>query len=79
MRDLNARLRKLESAVRPPQHRKVRQFAIQGPKNLPEGAAEAFLRECGHDLKAEDHNIIRIMIAADRDLPLKDITARCCR
>ncbi|QEE37610.1 MULTISPECIES: hypothetical protein [unclassified Methylobacterium] len=76
---MNARLQKLESAIRPLRHRKVRQFAIEGPKGLPPGAAEAFLRECGHDLKDEDHNIVRIMVAADRDLPLKDITTECYR
>ena len=79
MRDLNARLRKLESAIRPPQHRKVRHFAIEGPRDLPEGAATAFLREFGHDIRDEDLNIFRVMVAAGRDLPLKDITAECYR
>jgi hypothetical protein len=83
MRDLNARLQKLERAIRPQQHRKVRRFAIEGPKGLPVEAAEAFLRECGHDLRDEDHNIIRIIVGAENgqpiDLPLKDITARCGR
>ena len=79
MRDLNARLRKLESAIRPPQHRTVRHFAVEGPKDLPDGAAATFLRECGHDLRDEDLNIIRIMVAPGRDLPLKDITAECYR
>lgn len=79
MRDLNARLRKLESAIRPPQRRTVRKFAVEGPKNLLEGAAEAFLRECGHNLRDDDLNIIRIMVAPGRDLPLKDITADCYR
>ncbi|TXM96797.1 hypothetical protein FV242_33030 [Methylobacterium sp. WL64] len=79
LNDLDRRLLKLESATLGPQYRKVVCWAIEGPKDLPEGAAAAFLRECGHDLRDEDHNIIRIMVAADRDLPLKDITARGCR
>lgn len=79
MRDLRKRVAKLESAIRTPEHRKVRQFAIEGPKNLPEGAAEAFLRECGHDILDEDRNIIRVMVSAHRDLPLRDITPRCGR
>lgn len=79
MRDLNARLRKLESAIRPPQRRTVRKFAVEGPKNLPEGAAEAFLRECGHDLNDADLNIIRVVIAPGDDLPLRDVTAECSR
>lgn len=79
MRDLNARLRKLENASRPPQRRAVRKFVVEGPKNLPAGAAEAFLRECGHDLKDEDLNIIRVVIAPGPDLPLRDVTAECYR
>ncbi|MCJ2087134.1 hypothetical protein MKK88_14230 [Methylobacterium sp. E-005] len=83
MRDLNARLQKLERAIRPPQQRKVRQFVIEGPKGLQVEAAEAFLRKCGHDLRDEDHNIIRIIIGAENgrpvDLRLKDITARYSR
>ena len=79
MRDLNARLQKLESAIRPSQHRTVRHFAIEGPRDLPRDAAVAFLRECGHDIRDEDLNIIRIMVAPGRDLPLKDITAECYR
>jgi hypothetical protein len=79
MRDLNARLRKLESAIRPPRHRKIRHFAIEGPKDLPRDAAVAFLRECGHELHDDEDAIIRIMIAPGYDLPLKDITARCYR
>ncbi|MGE8128952.1 hypothetical protein ACQKQD_18425 [Methylobacterium sp. NPDC080182] len=76
---MNARLRRLETAIRPPRHRTVRRFAIEGPKNLPEGAAEAFLRECGHDLKDEDLNIIRVVIAPGPDLALRDVTAEVCR
>lgn len=79
MRDVNARLRKLENAIRPPQRRTVRKFAVEGPKNLPDGAAEAFLRECGHDLNAADLNIIRVVIAPGDDLPLRDVTAECYR
>lgn len=75
LNDLNRRLAKIESETFDPQHRKVRLFAIEGPANLPEGASIAFLRECGHDIRDEDLNIVRIMVAADRDLPLKDITA----
>ena len=76
---LSKRLARLETETSGPQHRKVVLWAIEGPKDLPQGAAEAFLSECGHDLRPEDHNIIRIMVAAGRDRPLKDITARCRR
>ena len=83
MRSLNARLRKLESTIRAPERRKVVLWAIEGPKDLPEGAAATFLRECGHDLRDEDHNIIRVVVGAEDgrpvDLPLRDITARCGR
>ena len=74
--DLARRLRKLEGENRSPRHRPVRVYAMEGPKNLPPGAAEAFLRECGHAFDAGHHNIIRIMVAADRDLPMKDLTDR---
>ncbi|WP_267360814.1 MULTISPECIES: hypothetical protein [unclassified Methylobacterium] len=74
---MNTRLRKLESTIRPQQHRTVRHFAIEGPKDLPRDAAVAFLRECGHEIRNDEDAIIRIMIAAGRDLPLKDITAEC--
>lgn len=76
---LSKRLTKLEAETACPQHRKVVLWAIEGPKDLPEGASIAFLRQCGHDVRDEDLNIIRVMIAADRDLPLRDITAECRR
>lgn len=79
MRDLNARLQKLEIAIRPLPHRTVRHFAIEGPKEFPDEAAAVFLRECGYKLRDEDLNIIRIMVAPGRDLPLRDITAECYR
>lgn len=79
MRDLNARLHKLERAIRPSRHRTVRHFAIEGPKDLPREAAVTFLRACGHELHDDEDAIIRVMIAAGRDLPLKDITAECYR
>lgn len=79
--DLQKRIAKLESAALAPQHQKAVFWAIQGPHNMPEGAAVAFLRECGHDVRDEDHNIIRIVIGAKDgrpvDLPLKDLTAQC--
>lgn len=74
--DLARRLRKLEGENRSPRHRPVRVYAMEGPKNLPPGAAEAFLRGYGHAFDADHHNIIRIMVAADRDLPMKDLTDR---
>lgn len=74
--DLARRLRKLEGETRSPRHLPVRVYAMEGPKNLPPGAAEAFLRGCGHAFDADHHNIIRIMVAADRDLPMKDLTDR---
>lgn len=77
--NLSKRLAKLEKAIRPPRHRAVRHFAIEGPKGLPRDAAVAFLRECGHELRDDEDAIIRIMIAAGQDLPLKDITAECYR
>ncbi|MCJ2137287.1 hypothetical protein MKK69_25120 [Methylobacterium sp. J-026] len=76
---MNARLQKLERAIRPPRHRTQRHFAIEGPKDLPRDAAVAFLRECGHDIRDDEGAIIRIMVAPGRDLPLKDITDRCGR
>ena len=76
---MSRRLAKMEAEIFQAQHRKVRLFAVEGPKDLAEGVAEAFLRECGHDLRDEDHNIVRIFIAADQDLPLKDVTAECGR
>jgi hypothetical protein len=79
MIDLSARLRKLEKAIRPPRRRMVVLWAIEGPRHLSDVAAAVFLRECGHNLRDEDHNIIRVMVATHRDLPLKDITAECCR
>ncbi|MCJ2052796.1 hypothetical protein [Methylobacterium sp. J-070] len=69
----------METTIRPPQHRTVRHFAMEGPKDLPRDAAVAFLRECGHEIRDNEDAIIRIMIAAGRDLPLKDITAECYR
>lgn len=81
MQNFRARLEKLETIARLPSRRKMVFWAIQGPHNMPEGAAVAFLRECGHDVRDEDHNIIRIVIGAKDgrpiDLPLKDLTAQC--
>lgn len=83
MQNLRARLEKLETIARPPSRRKMVSWAIQGPVGLPEADAVAFLRECGHDVRDEDFNLIRIVIGAEDgrpvDLPLKDITARCRR
>ena len=71
---LDKRLTKLETKTLGPQHRKVVLWAIEGPKDLPEGASIAFLRECGHDVRDQDLNIVRFMVAPGRDLPLKGIT-----
>lgn len=77
MADLNRRLVKLEATTHP-LPRRVVAWAIQGPHDMPEGAAAAFLRSCGHDVRDEDHNLIRIMVGAEDgrpiDLPLKDLT-----
>ena len=81
--DLHRRLAKLEGATFNPLHRRRVLWAIEGPHNMPEGAAVAFLRECGHDVRDEDFNIIRVVVGAKDgrpvDLPMKDITARCSR
>lgn len=79
MQNLFTRLIKLESAARVPKHPRVRSFAIEGPKDLPEGASVAFLRSCGYDVRDEDLNIVRVFVAADRDLPLRDVTRACGR
>ena len=83
MQSLHSRLTKLEGAAFSPMHRRRVLWAVQGPHNMPEGAAVAFLRECGHNVRDEDLNIIRIVLGAKDgrpvDLPLKDITARCRR
>ena len=80
--DLDRRLGRLEGRIVRPQRRNVL-WAIQGPHNMPEGDAVAFLRSCGHDVRDEDHNLIRIMVGAENgrpvDLPLKDLTAECGR
>lgn len=74
MQSLNFRLAKLERAVRGPEFRPVRLYAMEGPANLPEGASEAFLRQCGHTFDDDYHNIIQIFVAVGRDLPMKDLT-----
>ena len=83
MQSLHSRLTKLEGAAFSPMHRRRVLWAVQGPHNMPEGAAVAFLRECGHDVRDEDLNVIRIVVGAKDgrpvDLPLKDITAGCRR
>lgn len=81
--DLHRRIIKLETAVRGSDDRMVRLFSIEGPNGLPRDEAIVFLRECGHDVRDEDFNIIRVVIGAKDgrpvDLPLRDITARCSR
>ena len=73
---LSKRLTKLESTALAPRHQSVRQFAIEGPVNMPIDASIEFLRECGHDVRDEDLNIVRVFVAPDRDLPLRDVTER---
>lgn len=79
MSNISARLAKLESTASRGQSREVRQFAIEGPGDMPEGASIAFLRSCGHDVRDEDLNIVRVFIGAEDgrpvDLPLRDLTA----
>lgn len=81
--DLQKRIAKLESAALVPQHQKAVFWAIQGPHNLPHDAAVAFLRECGHDVRDEDRNYIRVMVGAEDgrpvDLPLKDLNGEHAR
>ena len=74
MQNLHSRLAKLEGAVRGPKFRPVRLYAMEGPANLPPGASEAFLRECGHTFDPDHHNLVQVFVAAGRDLPMKDLT-----
>ncbi len=81
MRDLGARIRKLEAATfRVGGGLVVRQFAVQGPVDLSEADAIAFLREQGHEIQDTNLNIVRLVIGAEDgrpvDLPLADLTAR---
>lgn len=81
MQSLHSRLAKLEGVAFSPMHRRRVLWAIQGPHNMPEGAAVAFLRECGHEVRDEDLNIIRIVVGAEEgrpvDLLLKYISREC--
>ena len=83
MRNLTTRLAKLEEAAFSERPRAVRQFVIEGPADMPEGASIAFLRSCGHDVRDEDLNIVRVLIGAEDgrpvDLPLKDLTRELAR
>ncbi|MCJ2012678.1 hypothetical protein [Methylobacterium sp. J-076] len=79
MKDLGARIRKLEAAAfKVGPALAVRRFIVQGPAALPEADAFAFLREQGHDIRDTDLNIVRVVIGAEDghpvDLPLKDLT-----
>jgi len=79
--DLGRRLAKLEGVTRfnDPRLQKAVTWTIEGPHNLPDGGAVAFLWDCGHDVRDEDFNIIRVIVGAEDgrpvDLPLKDRTS----
>ncbi|MEA1832570.1 hypothetical protein U8607_10805 [Methylobacterium durans] len=78
MQNLQKRLSRLEATARPKRRQRVCSFTLQGPNGLSEADAVAFLRECGHEVRDEDFNIIRTLVGADSrrpvDLPLKDLT-----
>lgn len=73
--NLTTRLAKLESITFSAHHSVVQQFAIEGPADLPDEAASAFLKECGHEVR--DKDFVLVFIGVDQDLPLKDVTASC--
>ena len=80
MNDLHKRLAKLEVATAPPAiPRQTRRFLMEGPAGLPPEDAVAFLRSCGHEVRDEDFNIIRVVTDAENgqsiNLPLHDRTA----
>lgn len=78
MQNLHARLARLEDATSSLQRQEVHQFAIEGPANMPAGAAFTYLRECGHGVPETGLNIVRVFIDAEDgkpvDLPLQDLT-----
>ena len=78
MQNLHARLARLEDATSVLQRHEAHQFAIEGPVNMPAGAAFTYLRECGHDVLETGLNIVRVFIDAEDgrpvDLPLNDLT-----
>jgi hypothetical protein len=78
MQNLHTRLARLEDAISVLQRQEAHQFAIEGPANMPSGAAFTYLRECGHDVPETGLNIVRVFIDAEDgrpvDLPLNDLT-----
>lgn len=76
---LIARVKRLEDAAVMPSEGRHLAFTIEGPRQMPEGAAVTFLRSCGHAIHDEDSVfIIEIPGRGERghlyDLPLRDLT-----
>lgn len=76
MQTLSKRLERLEATAFRGPAREARRFIIEGPAVLPEEASIAFLRACGHNIRDEDLNVVRLVISADpgEPLPLHDLT-----
>lgn len=71
-RDLIKRLDRLEARTAPPQQ--VRFFKIEGPPELSEEAAYAFLQEQGHRWAKHDLVVLNVCQSRDPAAPLRDLT-----
>ncbi|ACA20977.1 hypothetical protein M446_6727 [Methylobacterium sp. 4-46] len=78
MSNFRNRIRRLEDARPTVSPGKYLTFTIEGPCNLPEGAAVEFLRRCGHLILDDDVVFVCVIRGMNNDgvfdLPLRDIT-----